>query len=156
MTVEKFKREALQCLRYLFGYLFRNNINDSVNSYLDEMIENKTYSIFETDSYSCLVSEILSPCYLEKILCILRLICEDQFIQSRPYSSIFTEAEKAFINISKTNPEKAIDLLKIHLSSGNIRFRREANLLYDKTYCDLYEKTNKEFSVEEIEQVVFQ
>ena len=69
--------------------------------------------------------------------------------------SIFTEAEKAFINISKTNPEKAIDLLKIHLSSGNIRFRREANLLYDKTYCDLYEKTNKEFSVEEIEQVVF-
>lgn len=156
MTVEKFKREALRCLRYLFGYLFRNNVNDSVNSYLDEMIENKTYSIFETDSYSCLVSEIISPCYLEKILCILRLICEDQFIQSRPYSSIFTETEKAFINISKTNPEKAIDLLKIHLSSGNIRFRREANLLYDKTYCDLYEKTNKEFSVEEIEQVVFQ
>lgn len=156
MTVEKFKCEALRCLRYLFGYLFRNNVNDSVNSYLDEMIENKTYSIFETDSYSCLVSEIISPCYLEKILCILRLICEDQFIQSRPYSSIFTETEKALINISKTNPEKAIDLLKIHLSSGNIRFRREANLLYDKTYCDLYEKTNKEFSVEEIEQVVFQ
>lgn len=45
MTVEKFKREALQCLRYLFGYLFRNNVNDSVNSYLDEMIENKTYTI---------------------------------------------------------------------------------------------------------------
>ena len=156
MTVEKFKREALQCLRYLFGYLFRNNVNDSVNSYLDEMIENKTYSIFEKDTYSCLISEISSPCYLEKILCILRLICEDQFIKTRPYSSIFTETEKAYINISKSNPEKAIELLKIHLYDDDIRFRREANLLYDKIYCDLYEKTNKEFSVEEIEQVVFQ
>ena len=103
-----------------------------------------------------MISEISSPCYLEKILCILRLICEDQFIKTRPYSSIFTETEKAYINISKSNPEKAIELLKIHLYDDDIRFRREANLLYDKIYCDLYEKTNKEFSVEEIEQVVFQ
>ena len=155
MTVEKFKRESLQCLRYLFGYLFRNNINDSVNSYLDEMIENRTFSLFEKDSFSCLISEISSPCYLEKILCILKILCENRFIESRPYSSVFTETEKAFRNISKASPDAAIGLLKPYLSAGNIRFRREANLLYDKIYCDLYEKTNKEFSVEEIEKVAF-
>ena len=156
MTVERFKRESLHCLRYLFGYLFRNNVNDSVNIYLDEMIENKTFSIYEKDSFSCLISEISSPCYLKKILCILKTICEKQFIESRPYSNIFTETEKAFQNISKASPDIALGLLKKHLSADNIRFRREANLLYDKIYCDLYEKSNKEFSIEEIEKFVFQ
>ena len=154
-SVECFNKDIRQSLIYLFPYMFRNNIDDFINKYLDEMICKKTYYSYEQDTFECAVSKITSVEYLEKMIQILQLIADGSFIEQHDFSFLSRDIDNAIANIGKQYPDETLAILQKSLTHSDIRFRRRVNLLYDSSYRSYYEITDKKFTVQQIERIVY-
>lgn len=154
-SVENFRKDVLQALRYLFHYMFYNNIDDFINLYLDEMIEKKTYCHYEARQFDSAAGSIRSIDYLEKMLTIYEMICDGSFNDTREASMILNDFYNAITTIGKEHPAETLSIIKNRVGHGNIRYRRAMNLVYDQTYRIQYMSSDREYTIPEIEQIVF-
>ena len=154
-TVKEFRNGVLQAMRNLFHYMFYNNIDDFINLYLDEMIEKKTYCHYETRQFDCAAGSIRSIDYLGKLLTIYEMICDGSFIDTREASMVSNDFYNAITAIGKEHPTETLSIIKDQIGHDNIRYRRVMNLVYDQTYSIQYMSSDKEYTIHEIEQIVF-
>ena len=154
-TVKEFRNGVLQAMRNLFHYMFYNNIDDFINLYLDEMIEKKTYCHYEARQYNSAAGSIRSIAYLEKLLTIYEMICDGSFNDTREASMVSNDFYNAITAIGKEHPLETLSIIKNQIGKNNIRYRRVMNLVYDQTYSIQYMSSDKEYTIPEIEQIVF-
>lgn len=154
-TVKEFRNGVLQALRNLFRYMFYNNIDDFINLYLDEMIENKTYCHYEASQFDCAAGSIRSIKYLDKLLTIYEMISDGSFNDTRKASMVSNDFYNAITAIGKEHPTETLSLIKNQVDHNNIRYRRVMNLVYDQTYSIQYMSSDKEYTIPEIERIVF-
>ena len=154
-SVKGFKNGVVQALRNLFHYMFYNNIDNFIDLYLDEMIENKTYCHYETRQFDCAAGSIRSIEHLEKLLMIYEMICDGSFNDTREASMVSNDFYNAITAIGKEHPTETLSLIKNQVDHNNIRYRRVMNLVYNQTYSIQYMSSDKEYTIPEIERIVF-
>ena len=154
-TVKDFKSDVLQSMRCLFPYMFYRNVDGFIDKYLDEMIEKKTYCHYEARQFDCAAGSIRSINYLNKLLTIYEMICNGSFNDSREASMVSNDFYNAINAIGKEYPTETLSIIKNQLGNDNIQYRRVMNLVYDQTYSIQYMSSDKEYTIPEIEQIVF-
>lgn len=154
-SVERFQSDVLQCIRYIFQYLFKNNINNFIDDYLDEMIERKTFSRYEPDIYNCSIAGLRSVEYLNKLLTLLEISCNHSFYEPTEISVFSNHLYKTISEIGKLHPCETLEIINGLLHHKNKEYRRMVNLLYDNTYRIIYKSSDKEYTISEIDQIVF-
>ena len=154
-TVKEFRNGVLQALRNLFRYMFYNNIDNFIDLYLDEMIENKTYCHYEASQFDCAAGSIRSIKYLDKLLTIYEMISDGSFNDTRKASMVSNDFYNAITAIGKEHPSETLDTIKNRRTHDNAQYRRVMNLVYDQAYTIQYMSSDREYTIPEIEQIVF-
>ena len=154
-TIEQFRSDVVQSMRHLFPYMFSRNVNGFIDRYLDEMIDKKTYCHYDDRQFTCAAGSIRSIEYLDKLLKIYEMICDGSFIDKHEASMVSNDFYNAIIAIGKEYPAETLSLVKNQVDHNNIRYRRVMNLVYDQTYSIQYMSSDKEYTIPEIEQIVF-
>lgn len=83
------------------------------------------------------------------------MICDGSFNDTREASMVSNDFYNAITAIGKEHPTETLSLIKNQVDHNNIRYRRVMNLVYDQTYSIQYMSSDKEYTIPEIERIVF-
>ena len=143
------------CIRILLSYQIYKGSDIHINLYLDQIIEEKKYSPFESSGFNLLICCVDSPMYIEKLVEILKLVTEDNFSEDK-FNRMNMVIEKLLIKVGCKDPEKMFEALKPYQkSSDNELLCRLSNDIADEIRIKVAEKKNKKYEISEIKQFVF-
>ena len=141
-------------LKPLCTYLVKNGSETHTTIYLESTINSKTYSFLEHDTFDTLLANITSAKFVDHLITLIKMIYYNEFI-TKGYTTIYSDIEKALINIGHQNINEVIDKVSAYTLDSNEDMRRFANKIVDNLNQYENERTYQKFTIDELKEIVF-
>ena len=141
-------------LKPLCTYLVKNGSDTHTTIYLESMINSKTYSFLEQDTFDTLLANISSVNFVDHLITLVKMIFYKEF-NTKEYTTIYSDIEKALINIGQQNINEVVDKMSLYTSDPNEDMRRFANKAIDNLMQYENEKCNQKYSIDQLRNLCF-
>lgn len=154
INTDTLKSNLTYCLKKLITFLVKNGSEKQTKIYLDSMIEANTYSFLEQDVFETLIANISSVKFLNQLIILLNMIC-NQYFKIKEFSSILSDIQKSLIIIGHKHFDEVVNKLSEYKSDKNESMRRMANIIIDTLKQEKNETLGQQYSIDEIKKFIF-